>query len=79
MVPKGAEQASKMDFFQEPNSVELSQLIDTLAARSNLRLSLSCYFSFQLLHKEWARFGSWYKRQPFSLIKRYLGDKEQTY
>ena len=32
-----------------------------------------------MLHLEWARFGSWYKRQPFSLIKRYLGDKIGLY
>jgi anoctamin-4 len=31
------------------------------------------------LHQEWARFGAWYKKQPFSLIKRYFGDKIGLY
>jgi anoctamin-4 len=28
---------------------------------------------------EWARFGCWYKKQPFSLVKRYFGEKIGLY
>uniref|UniRef100_A0A8C5MJA0 Anoctamin n=1 Tax=Leptobrachium leishanense TaxID=445787 RepID=A0A8C5MJA0_9ANUR len=36
-------------------------------------------FKFTLLHREWARYGAFYKYQPVDLIRKYFGEKIGLY